>query len=277
MIEVNENHGKDAASSGNSTVEKNYVVMIFAEWAIREASLSSSYPSGSEMNSANGGRKESNVFSNGSVLSTVDSASHRQDARAAIYRALSSDSSNSSPMCWSARRSKAARSNEALIRKIMLNSNSKLNISTTSSIPSAKEFGVLSPSKSVNNGAFAEVESNSTTPKTAMKKSDTEERKNGVKNNSEVSFEDDSQREKEKEKEIPWNPDNEGVNIPSLELTLLSNGVYRTMTANSPKPIPFENDIFVGHLLLLVNTKPICNQYLKRFEGTAALPCTVLS
>jgi hypothetical protein len=270
MIEVNENIQKDAASSGNSIIDKNYVVMIFAEWVMKKASLSSSYPSESETNSANRGRKESNVFSNGNDISPVDSASHRQDARSAIHRALSSDISNSISTSWSVGRSKAARSNEAVIRKIMLNSNSKLTVNTSSSIPSAKEFGVLSPSKSSNNNAFPEVESNPTTPKTAMKKIDTEERKNCVKNNSEVSFED------EVEREVPWNPDNEGVHIPSLELTLLSNGVYRTMTANSPKPIPFENDIFVGHLLLLVNTKPICDQYFKRFEGTAILPCLVL-
>ena len=259
MIEVNDNIGTDAASSGNSIVDKNYVVMVFAEWAMKKASLSSSYHRESETNSANRGRKESNVFSNGCDLSPVDSASHRQDARVAIHGALSSDSSSHSASC-TVRRSKSARSNEAVIRKIM--QNSKLTVNTNSPIPSAKEFGVPSPCKTTSNGVFADGESVPTTPKTAMKKGDTEERKNGVKNNSEVSFEDESP------KEASRNTDNEGANIPSLKLTLLSNGVYRSMTANSPKPIPFENDIFVGQLLLLVNTKPICSQYLKRFEGT---------
>lgn len=258
MIEVNENPRKDAASNGNSIVDKNYVVSIFAEWAMKRASLSTSYPGENETTSATTGRKESNVLSNGGDLSPVDPVPHREDARAAIYRALSADSSYSAGS--SPKPSRTARSNEVAFRKMMINS--KLSFNTSSSIPSARECG--SPPKSSNGDAFAEIEPSQTTPKFM--------RKNGVKNGNEPR---DKRIEEEAQKDLHWNPDNEGANIPSLELTLLSNGVYRTMTANSPKPIPFENDIFVGHLLLLVNTKPICEQYFKRFEGTAQLsvPC----
>ena len=58
-----------------------------------------------------------------------------------------------------------------------------------------------------------------------------------------------------------------------MALTFLNYGVFQPMTANTPKPIKFENDYFVGHLLLLVNTKPICEQYFKRFEGNESALC----
>ena len=68
-------------------------------------------------------------------------------------------------------------------------------------------------------------------------------------------------------------PNKTGTYIPSMALTFLNYGVFQPMTANTPKPIKFENDYFVGHLLLLVNTKPICEQYFKRFEGNESALC----
>ena len=68
-------------------------------------------------------------------------------------------------------------------------------------------------------------------------------------------------------------PNKTGTYIPSMALTFLNYGVFQPMTANTPKPIKFENDYFVGHLLLLVNTKPICEQYFKRFEGNESTLC----
>jgi hypothetical protein len=64
-----------------------------------------------------------------------------------------------------------------------------------------------------------------------------------------------------------WNSDNEGVHIPSLFMAIFHNGIYRPMTANTPRPVRFETDLFDGELLLLINTKPICDQYYPRFEG----------
>ena len=72
-------------------------------------------------------------------------------------------------------------------------------------------------------------------------------------------------------------PNNNGTIIPSVALTFLNNingsSVFQPMTANTPEPIKFENDYFIGTLLLLVNTKPICEQYFKRFEGTLDTLC----
>ena len=68
-------------------------------------------------------------------------------------------------------------------------------------------------------------------------------------------------------------PNKTGSYIPSMALTFLNYGVFQPMTANTPKPIKFENDYFIGHLLLLINTKPICEQYFKRFEGTVLTLC----
>ena len=61
-----------------------------------------------------------------------------------------------------------------------------------------------------------------------------------------------------------WNPPN-CAPIPSIIPSLLHKSQYRPITANSPQPIPFENEIFTGQCILLLNTKKQDNIYNARY------------
>jgi Protein of unknown function (DUF1769) len=59
-----------------------------------------------------------------------------------------------------------------------------------------------------------------------------------------------------------------GKRIRSLYPSLLHQEEFRPITANSPAPVPFQNELFSGVCLLLVNTKTVDDLYHTRFEGT---------
>jgi hypothetical protein len=63
-----------------------------------------------------------------------------------------------------------------------------------------------------------------------------------------------------------WSPP-KGVVIPNLTISVLQDKTFLPMEANTPVSIPFHTELFEGHVLLLVNTKPICDLYLPRFKG----------
>lgn len=64
-----------------------------------------------------------------------------------------------------------------------------------------------------------------------------------------------------------WTP-SIGVHLPTIVPMMLHKGEYRLITANTPEPIAFENDIFQGVALLLLNTRLEGDIYRSRFEGT---------
>lgn len=65
-----------------------------------------------------------------------------------------------------------------------------------------------------------------------------------------------------------WNPPLGRIH-PLIHPYLLHQGVHRLITPNTPSPIPFENEVFAGHLCLLVNSRmaPMDQYFEKRFEG----------
>ena len=109
--------------------------------------------------------------------------------------------------------------------------------------------------------------------KKKRKNKDNNENENDDENHDDYNENDDEISNKntprsEKNEKHRRNPNMDGAYIPSLNLSFLNFSTYLPMTANTPKPIKFENDFFVGVLLLLVNTKDVCEQYAKRFEGS---------
>ena len=65
-----------------------------------------------------------------------------------------------------------------------------------------------------------------------------------------------------------WNPP-EGMDIQTIYMTILHKSLYRPMKVNTILPIPFKNEIFEGYVLLILDTKPPCEQYKSRFAGSS--------
>jgi hypothetical protein len=275
LIEI---HGDNALNLNNNS-SRHQRFQIFTEWACR----------GSSSQRFNDLNKNSDTVRNrritfdtpgtstASEFSTGDVGGGRETTKSTLIRALNAvQNCQVAPYTYS-RDSKSkitALSSESSYRKILLASKQ------SNAVTAAADRDLNSPSRSPNSQASITFDNDvhSDCPKRIRKNSESEnERRTSQnyrtdfdmsENDKAIDQERENGRENEKDNSNKgWNAENVGARIPSLELSLLHNGAYRHMTANSPKPIPFENEFFAGHLLLLINTKPICAQYFKRFEG----------
>lgn len=64
-----------------------------------------------------------------------------------------------------------------------------------------------------------------------------------------------------------WNPP-VGLKIPSIRTSLLHKGCFMPISPNSSFSCSFENEIFCGKMLLLINSGKEEDKYKHRFEGT---------
>lgn len=244
----------DVLLKDDIAADRNFSVLILTEWAMRNASKSIGTNSGSA------------TLSSMTKIGTIsDCQMNSQEVRLAIARSLRIDHGECrNPSKQSPRWREGAEGSGVLSKKGV----SKLKVQggsfPSSSISSAKDGDYLR-----NNGSDAPKRNLEISSPTAKKRHDSDAVRRDTLN-TKGDFGSNG-REKEMQMldgESARSHSNDGAYIPSIALTLLSERSFRPMKANSPKPIPFENDVFVGKLLLLVNTKPICDQYLKRFEGS---------
>lgn len=275
LIEV---HGDNALNLSNSS-NRHQRFQIFTEWACRGSSSQRFNDLNKNCDTVRNRRItfDTSGPSTDSEFSTRDVGSGRETTKTTLIRALNAvQNSQIAPYTYS-RDSKSkisALSSESSYRKILLASKQ------SNAVTAAADRDLHSPTRSPNSQASITFDNDvhSDCPKRSRKNSESEnERRTSqnyrtdvdiTENDKAVDQERENGRENEKDNSNKgWNAENVGARIPSLELSLLHDGAYRNMTANSPKPIPFENEFFAGHLLLLINTKPICAQYFKRFEG----------
>lgn len=249
--------------------DRNFSALILTEWAMWNASKSINdsvqLADTSSYDKAVG--QYATVSSMVEITKRICSQTVSQETRIAIARSLRIDYSNcSSPSKQSPRWPEEVEGSEAHRKK---------------AVSRFKVLGVCIPSSSISNvksgnhlrNDVSETPNHVDNVNTSPRGKKRHESDAGKKDFQNLKC-DLGSHGKEKDVRVlegdsAWNHGNEGAYIPSIALTLLSGGLHRSMTANSPKPVPFENDIFVGNLLLLVNTKPICDQYFKRFEGVS--------
>lgn len=263
---------------------------IFTEWASRGLSTQRYYDSNKNSDTGRNRRikfdmPNSNVAE--TELPVGGMSSSRETTKSALIRALNSVQnsqlasytySKDSKLKTTASAAAAALSNESSYRKILLASRQSNALSAAAD--EDKDKDAYSPSRSQGQqiSIINDSDVHSDYYKSGRKKSESENDRRAAQifkteydgydqeKYREIQYQ--NQNQNDREKGSGWNSGNIGVSIPSIELSLLHDGAYRPMTANTPKPIPFDNEFFAGHLLLLVNTKPICAQYFKRFEGT---------
>jgi hypothetical protein len=276
LIEV---HGDNALNLNNNS-SRQQRFQIFTEWACR-GSFNQRYNDLNKNSDTVRNRRitfDTSGTSTDSEFSAGDVGGGRETTKSTLIRALNAvQNSQIAPYTYSrdAKSKITALSSESSYRKILLASKQ------SNAVTAAADRALHSPTRSPNSQASITFDSDvhSDCPKRSRKNSEGENERSSQHYRADIDMSEsdraidqdrDKEREKENEKDNSnkgWNAENIGARIPSLELSLLHNGAYRHMTANSPKPIPFENEFFAGHLLLLVNTKPICAQYFKRFEG----------
>lgn len=270
LIEV---HGDNALNLNNNS-SRHQRFQIFTEWACRGSSTQRFNDLNKNSDTVRNRRItfDTSGTSTDSEFSTGDVGGGRETTKSTLVRALNAvQNSQIAPYTYS-RDSKSkitALSSESSYRKILIASKQ------SNAFTAAADRDLNSPTRCPNNQASSNFDNDVhlDCPKRSRKNSESENERRTSQNyrtDADMSESDraiDQERDNEKDNNKGWNAENVGARIPSLELSLLHNGAYRNMTANSPKPIPFENEFFAGHLLLLVNTKPICAQYFKRFEG----------
>ena len=255
---------------------------IFTEWASRGLSTQRYYDLNKNSDTGRNRRIKFDMPSPSAEteLSVGDSSSSRETTKSALMRALNSVQnsqiasytySKDSKLKTAAAAAAAGSSSESSYRKILLASRQ----SNAGSAAADKDAHSPSRSQGQQTSIISDNDVHSDYYKSGRKNSESENERRAsqiYKNeydgyDQEKGRENQNHNQNDRGKGLVWNSGNIGVSIPSIELSLLHDGTYRPMTANTPKPIPFENEFFAGHLLLLVNTKPICAQYFKRFEG----------
>ena len=254
---------------------------IFTEWASEGLSTQRYYDLNKNSDTGRNRRIKFDMPSTSAEteLSVGDLSSSRETTKSALTRALNSVQNSQLASYTYSKDSKlktaaaAGLSSESSYRKILLASRQ----SNAGSAAADKDAHSPSRSQGQQTSIISDNDVHSDYYKSGRKNSESENERRvsqiykteNDSNDQDMDRENLSQshNQNDRDKGLVWNSGNIGVSIPSIELSLLHDGNYRPMTANTPRPIPFENEFFAGHLLLLVNTKPICAQYFKRFEG----------
>lgn len=272
LLEV---HGDNALNLNNNS-SRHQRFQIFTEWACRGSS-GQRYSDLNKNSETVRNRRitfDTSGTSTDSEFSAGDVGGGKETTKSTLIRALNAVQNSPHTYARDSKSKITALSSESSFRKILLASKQ------SNAVTAAADRDLNSPTRSPNSHALSNVDNDvhSDCPKRSRKNSESENERTNQNYRADFDMSEsdravDQERERERENSREndsnkgWNAENVGAKIPSLELSLLHNGAYRHITANSPKPIPFENEFFAGHLLLLVNTKPICAQYFKRFEG----------